>query len=148
MLYLSGGEFYPTPQKTILDNLTDLKFGTGIRLSTIQNFRKLAVLFSRYDVINFVFLPWLFTREQFIVFQHLPRNSCLMMPKSLFNDQKWFFWQKLYPPTYFSHFWQKEKFSCLSLFVTSRWKKWLQQPPGGTILLKLSDIVANKKTQN
>ena len=72
----------------------------GIRLLRMRNFRKFAVLFLeiwRHKIC-------LFTRERFIAFRCLPPELYLMMPKSLFYYQKWFFWPKIILTTYFSHF--------------------------------------------
>ena len=53
----------------------------------------------------------LFTRERLNAFRCLnPPNSYLMMPKSLFHYQKWFFWPKIMLSIYFSHYLQKERF--------------------------------------
>ena len=71
--YGEGG--WATPQKTGLDYLIDLAFGTG-KHKNINN-AKVSVYFLRYRVIKLAFSR----REQVIAFRYLP-------PKIRFNDTK------------------------------------------------------------
>ena len=112
----------------------------GIRLLRMQNFKQFCVLFLeiwRHKIC-------LFTRERFLAFRCLPWNSHLMMPKSLFIVKNNFSDLKLYTLRISAIFNKKKNFhvSKFSWLLVS--KMTVATPPGKSILLKFSQIVAKR----
>ena len=112
------GNFHRTPLNTRLAFLIELKFGTS-------NDKQNTIYVTKFGVIRFNSMkdmtPLIYPAQEekdSSCSDVSSRKLCLMLWKSLFITKNIFLNPKFKLFAYFANFKQKEKFSCLKLFVT------------------------------